>query len=188
MIILTVINLHLRNLFWFKTLNDFWTGIIKKHNVSNPVNIYNENGDVLFPFETQSVEEIISDHKLQNKQAFIKVHLKLSINLTKAHLNDFIIVDRNHSNTGYITSDRPVICINVSESFHLPISKDYYLTVIPNRENIEYNTKNILRNDALIDSRKLNLQQYENAERLVIGSNLNDLRLAMSDYLKATKC
>lgn len=188
LIILTIINLHLRNLVWLKTINDFWTGIIENHNVSNPVNIYNENGDILFPFETQSVEKIISEHKIQNRQAFINEHLRLTINLTKSHFNDIIFVDRNPSMAGFITSDRPVICTNISESFRLPISKDYYLTIMPNKENVEYDTANIVRNNPFIDARTLNIMQYENAERLIIGNNLDDIRLAKEDYQKAVKC
>lgn len=188
LIILTIINLHLRNLFWFKTLNDFWAELIEKNNFSNLVNIYDENGNILFPFETQSVEKIISEHKTQNKQAFIDEHLRLTINLTKSHFNDIIFVDRNPAKTGFITSDRPVLCANISESFRLPINKDYYLTIMPNKENVEYDTSKIVRNNPFINTRRLNAMQYENAERLIVGNNSDDIRLAKEDYQKATKC
>lgn len=187
-IILTVINLHLRNLYWFKLLSDFWTQTIKVYNVPNPVNVYKESGDVLFPYETQNVDKIISDQKLQNKQAFIKQHLQLTLNLTKSHFNDIIFVNKSCTNTKYITSDRPVICDKISESFRLPISKDYYLTIMPNAQSIRYNTENIIRNSPPINPRLLNIMQFENAERLIIGNDLREIKLAKDDYEKATKC
>jgi len=176
LIILTIINLNLRNLYWFKVLNNFWTEIIKSHDIPNPVNVYGENGDVILPFEDQSLDKINSYHKMENKQAFIKEHLRQTINLTKSHMNDIIFVDKNPSNTGFITSDRPVICTSVAGSFNMPINKDYLLTIMPNKENIEYNTKKIIRNNPFIDARIFNLMQYENAERFIIGFDLDDIR------------
>ncbi len=188
LIILTIINLYLRNLYWFKVFNDFWTNLIKSHKHSNPVNIYSENGEILFPFETQNMNEIIATHKKENKQAFIQKHLKLTINLVKSHFSDIIFVDTNKSDTGFITSDRPVICTNISGSFRLPINKDYLLIIMPNTENVDYNPNIIIRNNPFINSRTRNLMQYENAERYIIGFDLKDILLSKNDYLKATKC
>lgn len=187
-IILTVINLHLRNFYWFKLLSDFWTELIKMHDAPNNTNIYSEDGEVLFPYETQSVDQIISDHKMHNKQAFIREHLRLTVNLTKSHFDDIIFVNKNCTNIGYITSDRPVICDKISDSFRLPISKDYYLTIMSNAQHVRYNTENVIRNCPPIDPRLLNLMQFENAERLIIGNNLREIKLSENDYEKATKC
>jgi hypothetical protein len=162
--------------------------MIKKHDVPNSVNVYKENGDVLLPFETQNVDKIISDQKLQNKQAFIKQHLRLTLNLTKSHFNDIIFVNKNISSTKYITSDRPVICDKISESFRLPINKDYYLTIVPNTQDISYNPEKVIRDCPPIDPRLLNIMQFENAERLVIGNDLREIKLAKDDFEKATKC
>lgn len=188
LIILTIINLHLRNLYWFKVFNNFWTDLIKRHRRSNPVNIYNENGEILFPFENQSIDEIISNHKKENRQAFIHEHLKLTINLVKSHFNDIIFVDTDKSEIGFLTSDRPVICPNIADSFRLPINKDFILTIMPNTENVPYSPEKIIRNNPFINARTFNLMQYENAERQIIGFNVKDIKVSKEDYLKATKC
>ncbi len=134
------------------------------------------------------MNEIIATHKKENKQAFIQKHLKLTINLVKSHFSDIIFVDTNKSDTGFITSDRPVICTNISGSFRLPINKDYLLIIMPNTENVDYNPNIIIRNNPFINSRTRNLMQYENAERYIIGFDLKDILLSKNDYLKATKC
>jgi hypothetical protein len=187
LIIITIISLHLRNLYWFRVINNFWADLIKRFDNSNPVDIYNEDDKILFPFEMKSVDEIILDHKKENKQVFIREHLRLTLNLIKSHLNDIIFVDKNQSNTAFITSDRPVICDNIAGSFRLPINKDYFLTIMPNKEKIDYDLRNIIRNDPFIDARIFNIMQYENAERFIIGYNLNEIRLARADYEIAIK-
>jgi hypothetical protein len=62
LIIFTIIHLHTRNHYWFKIINDSWTHHIKSYDFSDLINVYTENGEILFPFKTQSVEEIISDN------------------------------------------------------------------------------------------------------------------------------
>jgi hypothetical protein len=188
LIILTIINLHLRNLYWFKALNELWADFIKAQHTSHPINIYDEAGDILFPFEDKSLEQILAEDKTSNKQAFIYEHMQLSINLTDSHINDLILVDRNNTGFPFITSDRPVICNDISSSFRLPINKDYMLTILPNSTNEEYDTSNIVRNSSLVKSDIFNILQYENAERIIIGSELKSLQQAKKSYdaMKAT--
>ncbi len=185
LIITTIINLHLRNFFWVKAINDFWTDLIKGYDISNSVSIYGENGEVFFPLEEQRVEKVISTHKEGNKQIFIKEHLQKTLNLSKSHCNDIIFVDKVTNDIGFVTSDRPVICTNISGSFSLPIDRNYILTVMPNKEKADYNPENIIRNNPFIDSKIFNLMQYENAMRHIIGFNLNEIKQAKSDYEKA---
>lgn len=185
MIIVTIISMYFRNVFWYNTFNNFWTGLIKRYDYSEPINIYSENGEVLFPFETQTIDEITAFQKKENKQAFIQEHLRWTINLVKSHFSDIIIVESDKSQSGFITSDKPVICANIASSFSLPINNDYILRIMPNTENVGYNPKKIIRNFPFTNKRLYNVLQYENAERLVIGKNINDIRLSKADYINA---
>jgi hypothetical protein len=188
LIIITIISLYLRNVFWFNKFNDFWTDLIKRHDSPAPSNVYSENGEILFPFETKTMDEIISSQKNENKQAFIQEHLQLTINLVKSHFNDIIIVDSNKSKIEFITSDRPVIGTTVASSFMLPIDSNYLVRIIPISENIGNNFQKIIRNFPItFNPRQYNVFQYENAERLVIGKNMNDIRLSKDDYNEQIK-
>jgi len=187
LIIITIINMHLRNLFWFKALDDFWRRIIEDHDYSIPTNIYTEDGDILFPFETSSVDEIIAENKKKNRDAFIHEHLRLTINLVRSHFSDIIFVDSDRSNTGFITSDRPVICTSIADSFRMPVDSNYILTIVPNKNNEEYDLGKIVRNNPFINARTFNIMSYETAQRYVISNDINNIRIAKEDYLRALK-
>jgi hypothetical protein len=96
-----------------------------------------------------------------------------------------ICVDPDKSQTGFITSDKPVIYSSIASSFKLPINNDYILIIMPLTEDVEYNPQKIIRNNPFTNARLFNVFQYENAERLVIGANINDIRLSKEDYLEA---
>ncbi|MEI6823594.1 MAG: DUF4238 domain-containing protein [Bacteroidota bacterium] len=184
LIILTIINLQLRNPYLLNSINDFWMHLINTYNYPDPLNVFTEKGKILFPFETKSIDEIITDNKKENKQFFINEHLKLTFNLVKSHFNDIIFVDTDKSDVGFITSDRPVLCNDIASPFRLPINRNFMLTIMPNKENIKYDISKIIRNNPFINARTFNILQYENATRQIIGLNLDDINLSKQDYIK----
>jgi hypothetical protein len=92
------------------------------------------------------------------------------------------MVNRLETNKGgYITSDNPVTCNNISGGhimpidptniFSLPLNKDYHLTILPNNsEWREVICRNTYAKDVALFSRvALNSGQIQNAQRFILG-------------------
>ena len=187
LIITTIANLHLRNYFWLKKFNDFWESLIDRYPAGFNEKIYDDHGNVLFDFSTNDKNQIISKDKQKNKQLFIKSHLEHTIKWTKLHFHDIIVIDFAPDNSRYITSDRPVICIKISDPLRMPIDSKHMITLLSPPTKQDINDEKLYRKVDLINPDITNLMQYENAERFVIGYDLNNIEKAKMNYEKATK-
>jgi hypothetical protein len=182
LILITIISLHLRNYHWLKGFNDFWTGFIKESIESGLEKTYSERGDLLFSTEDNSISEIIDMQNKENKQVFIKLHLRNTLKWLKSRINNIIFISRTNSNYNFITSDKPVICDNIDSSMYLPIDSKTIITLMPEKEGLSYNPELVIRNNPFIDPRIFNVMQYESSQRLIIGLKQESLNQVVLDY------
>lgn len=189
LIISTVAHLHLRNYFWYKTLNGFWDKVIERFGDGFKDKVYDEDNNVLFDFSAQSKEQIKTDSQIKNKQVFIKSQLEQTVKWTKFHFHDVIVVDTiANDRDRYITSDRPVITTGIDSSLRLPLDSKNMLTLLQPRPDFESSDSQIHRGEAIIAPDVNNIMSYETAERLVIGYDIKDIHRAKRNYenVKAT--
>jgi len=190
LIIATVIHLYARNVFWLNAFNELWTRMVRSFESPNPRNVYDENGNLLFPFEAKSTEEIVNDEKKATQQTYLTNHLEMTRNLIKSHSFDSIFVYKDKSDNNLITSDRPVISPSVAGPFILPINKGTLLCIMPPKENTKYDLMTIARGNNEIFSDimshlsidMMNSCQYENANRIIIGHDIEVLLQTMKNY------
>lgn len=188
LIVTTIVNLHLRNYFWLKNFNNFWTSIINKYPDGFTDKIYDEHHNILFDFSSQTRDQLIDESNKMNQQVFIKSHLEKTIEWTKYHFHDIIIIDRiPNDRDRYLTSDNPVISRTINSSLRLPLDSKHMLTLIPPQIDIDSNDNQISRQDTIVPPDIFNIMQFENAERHVIGFDINDVQTAKSNYENAMK-
>jgi hypothetical protein len=188
LIVSTMVNLHLRNYFWLKIFNDFWTSVINKYPEGFTEKIYDEDNNILFDFSSQTRGQVIDESKKSNKQVFIKSHLEQTVKWTKYHYHDFIIVDKiPNEKDRYITSDKPVIGGTINSSLRLTLDSKHMLTLISPQADIPSRDDQIHRQSTIVHPDEINIMHYENSERLVIGYDLKDLHRAKSNYEKTMK-
>jgi hypothetical protein len=191
LIIGTVAHLHLRNYFWYKTLNGFFEKIIDRFDDNFKEKVYDENGYVLFDFSNYNKDQIRADSQRSNKQVFIKSQLKQTVDWTKYHFHDVIVVERiSNDHQRYITGDRPVISTGLDSSLRLTLDSKHMLSLIPTRPDFESVDSQIFRGQAIIPPDMINIMCYENSERMVIGHDIKDIQDAKNKYenAKATIC
>lgn len=177
LIVGTIISLHLRNFYWLKTFQDAWAYFVRSADLGTKADVHDERGKVLYPFSTMDADAIIENSKEDNKQTFIRVHLKKSIEWFQYHNNDLIMIDKIG---GLVTSDMPVIGLKKYDSLRVPVNKDYIVTLIPKEEGMEYSLNSIVRNNTFLGADFYNLMQFDNAMRLIISDDqsiLVDLKL-----------
>jgi hypothetical protein len=185
LIIGTIVNLHLRNYFWLKIFNGFWTSLIEKYPDGFNDVVYDEKDNVLFDFSSKTREQIIDKNKQDNKQRFIKSHLEQTIKWTKYHFHDYIIVESAPDNAMYLTSDKPVIGGTINSSLRLTLDSKHMLTLIPANSHMDFNDTKVFRKIDSVQPEYSNIMNFENAERFVIGFDLNNILQSKILYEKA---
>lgn len=185
LIICTVVNLHLRNYFWYKKLNQFWDKLIDRFSDGGNDIVFDENHNILFDFSSQSKDEIKDDNRLKNKLSFIKSQLEQTEKWTKFHFNDVIIVESIvNRKDRLITSDRPVITSSINSSLRLPLDSKNMLTLNPKINEFKNNMSQIYRMEAQNPAIIYNTMAYEMAERLIIGYDINDIYQSKINFEK----
>lgn len=182
-IVSTIITMFYRTKKWINIYNTHTDEVMNKlYKVSNQFNVdhyINSNGKPI-NINGKSIEELQINEKIKSRIPFILTQLKVALKLIEAkqydNINVFKIIDENE----FITSDNPVLPMNINRqrtipfdidnAYYLPISNKYLLSIFPREADIPVLNK-IIR---LIAVRKqvegFNKLQLFNSDKFLIGS------------------
>lgn len=183
LIIITVLSLYLRNVFWLNNFNVFSNKLSKYYCCLEKESIKYKLGDRIFSFKSKTLDEINFADKCSNRAAFVEVMLEMTYGLLESHYSDLIIIQNCSPNENYITSDHPVVCKNISGSLRLPINHRQILTIMPNHKNDFHDLSKLFRINSGLTSRIYNLFQFENANRFLISNDLENIKQSKNDFI-----
>ena len=143
------------------------------------VDHYFDSKGVRVDIKNKTLEELQISHKNITRIPLILTQLKVALNLIEAKQFDHINVYKIADDSEFITSDNPVIPVNINNNitrhfdignaYYLPISTKYLIAIFPKEGNQSHNR--IIRamiNKEWVDS--FNSMQLFNCDNFIIGS------------------
>ena len=127
----------------------------------------------------KTLEELQINDKNISRIPLVVTQLKSAMHLIEARQFDFINIYKIADDSEFITSDNPVIAINIykvksstfdiDNAYYMPISSKYLLAVFPKEKNPSHNKIiRILINKEWVES--FNNMQIFNRNQYIIGS------------------
>jgi hypothetical protein len=139
---------------------------------------FNSDG-IQVNFQDKTLEELEVSHKNITRVPLLITQLKVALKLTEARQFDFINVYQVTDDSELITSDNPVLAINMHKlksmhfapdnAYYLPISKKHLIAIFPKQELPSQNKIiRLLINKEWVES--FNTMQLFQSEKCIIGS------------------
>lgn len=187
LIISTVISMYYRNASWNRVIDDMtenlWSEVYNMAKASGSDVIVMQGQEI--SIKNKSLDEILRDEKEKDKPVVVLSQIRQIINLIAIRSKgDQIMVNKLEvSDAGYLTSDNPVICENISRGhimpidptniFSMPIDKAHHLTIIPNQPEWHHTVcRNIYAADISIFPKiATNSKQIQNCQRFILGDH-----------------
>lgn len=185
LIIATVITLLFRVTKWLNTHNDFIkSGFERAIELAEQVNKeYFIFEDEKISFKNKDVNQLIKEYKAKNKDSHTLSQLRTAMRLISLRANDRInVIKINDDRYSFITSDNPIVLYNFDK---LPIAPFNPQNIISMTLNSKYklvlypydeffgndNFSRLIHRDftAYTEMLVTNYEQYQNAERFIIG-------------------
>lgn len=186
LVISTVVTMLYRTKKWISDFNHFFDRVLASAFLQSQAagKDYFSFEGVKISIKDRTLEDLQKEQRIQNKHIQVITVLEAALKLIEIRIHqDGIMVSKLESGAvGFVTSDNPVSisnnCSTIIAPFaptnvlKIPLDKDYLLHLMPFAN--EFNKKMIIRNnltDILSYTQNLtsNYEQYQNAERFLIG-------------------
>ena len=139
---------------------------------------FNSKG-VQVGFQNKTLEELEVSHKSITRIPLLITQLKVALNLIEAKQFDCINVYKVVDDSEFITSDNPVLAINmhkmrtmhfdIENAYYMPISNKYLIAIFPNEELTSQNKIiRLMINKEWVES--FNTMQLFHSDKCIIGS------------------
>ncbi len=196
LIISTVVTMFYRTTKWVNEHNAFISRIFEQAYF-----MCQQTGQDYFMLDKKQIsikgktlEELQKEHKFENRPAQVLIQLQVALRLIKLRsLRDGIYVSKLSDGVSeFITSDNPVVYSNLQNEFHapfdpmnimkLPLDNNHMLFLMPYSEPDSKHIlirKNVTGTMCSIEKLTSNFEQFQNAERFLLGSNSS-----LKGYLK----
>lgn len=181
-IVSAIITMFYRTKKWLNEINSFNDESLSKvFQVCKQFNIdyYTDSNGNKISIKGKSIQELKQTKKNETRIPFVLTQLKIALKLIEIKQSDNINVFKIEGKNEFITSDNPVVAINVNKlptipfdtanAYYLPISPKHLLSVFP-REDLPINNKIIRMVMSREQAAKMNKLQLINCDKFIIGS------------------
>jgi hypothetical protein len=182
-IVSAVVTMFYRTKKWSDLLGFHADGDMKKiDQLSNQFKVdhyFNSKG-LQVGFQDKTLEELEVSHKSITRIPLIITQLKVALKLIEAKQFDCINVYKIADDSEFITSDNPVLAINmhkirtmhfdIENAYYLPISNKYLIAIFPKEDNLPSQNKiiRLMINKEWVES--FNNMQLFHSDKCIIGS------------------
>ena len=176
-----VISIFGRNTSWKDLIHHLNTQVKKDFRLNKQFRIdhYFDSMGMRVDIRNKTLEELQINDKNISRIPLVVTQLKSAMHLIEARQFDFINIYKIADDSEFITSDNPVIAININKvksstfdidnAYYMPISSKYLLAVFPKEKNPSHNKIiRILINKEWVES--FNNMQIFNRNQYIIGS------------------